>query len=83
MDNHPLAGHLGVTKTIKAISFSIIPAEEVSDYIRHCPGCQLQTTHIHNPPGLLQPLGVAPHAWHAVTTDYIIGLPSRADGHCH
>ena len=40
MHDHPLAGHLGVTKTIKAISSRFYWHNahlEVRDYIRHCP----------------------------------------------
>ena len=84
MQDHPLAGHLGVTKTIKAISsrFHWRNAHlEVCYYIRHCPSCQLQTTPPAKPTGLLQPLDVPPFAWHTVTTDYITGLPCTAPGH--
>ena len=83
MHDHPLAGHLGVTKTLKAITSRFFwknAAKEVSDHIRQCPSCQLQTTHPHKPTGLLQPLDVPPYAWHTVTTDYITGLPLTADG---
>ena len=47
---------------------------------QHCPSCQLQTTHLHNPTGLLQPLDIPSYAWHTVTTDYITALPLTADG---
>ena len=47
MHDHPLAGHLGVTKTIKAINSRFFwrnAHQEVHDYIRHSPSCQLQTS---------------------------------------
>ena len=84
MHDHLLAGHLGVTKPIKAINSRFFwrnAHQEVCDYIRHCPSCQLQTPNPSKPTGLLQPLDVPPFAWHTVTTDYITGLPVTADGH--
>ena len=84
MHDHPLAGHLGVTKTIKAINSPFFwrnARQEVCDHIRHCSSCQLQISHSSKPTGLLQPLEVPPFAWHTVTTDYITGLLVTADGH--
>ena len=73
-----MAGHLGVTKTLKAINsrfYWLHADQEVRDYIRNCPSCQVQTTRPTKPSGLLQPLDVPPYACHTVTTDYITGLP--------
>ena len=56
MHDHPLAGHLGVTKTIKAINSRFFwrdAHQEVRDYIRHCPNCQLQTSNPSKPTCLL------------------------------
>ena len=78
-----MAGHLGVTKTLKAINsrfYWLHADQEVRDYIRNCPSCQVQTTHPNKPSGLLQPLDVPPYAWHTVTTDYITGLPLTPKG---
>ena len=80
MHDHPLAGHLGVTKTINSHLFWRNAHQEVRDYIRHCPSCQLQTSYPSKPTGLLQPLDVPPFAWYPVTTDYVTGLPVTADG---
>ena len=80
---HPMAGHFGVTKTLKSITtrFYWPNAErEVRDYVRNCSSCQLQTTHPSKPAGLLQPLDVPPYAWHTITTDYITGLPCTPKG---
>ena len=76
--DHPMAGHHGVTKTLKAINgcFYWPNADmEVRNYVCKCPSCQVQTTEPAKPAGLLQPLDVPPYAWHTVTTDYITGLP--------
>ena len=54
MHDHPLAGHLGVTKTTKAINnrfFWRNAHQEVRDYIRHYPSCQLQTSNPSKPTG--------------------------------
>lgn len=82
MHDHPLAGHLSVTKTLKAISSRFLckdAAQEVCDHMRHCPSCQLQTTHPSKPTALLQPLDVPPYPWHTITTDYITGLFEVSD----
>ena len=84
MHDHPLAGHLAVTKTIKAIDnrfFWRNAHQQVCDHIRHCCRCQLQTSNTSKPTALLQPLDVPPFAWHTVITDLITGLPVTADGH--
>ena len=81
--DHPMAGHQGVTKTLKAIKSRFYWPNgdtEVRDYVRHCPSCQVQTNKPAKPAGLLQPLDVPPYAWHTVTTDYITGLPLTPKG---
>ncbi|KAL0052364.1 hypothetical protein WJX82_000917 [Trebouxia sp. C0006] len=81
--DHPMAGHFGCAKTLKAIKSRFYwryADKEVSDYIRNCPSCQLQTTRPSKPAGLLQPLDVPPYAWHTVTTDYITGLTCTPKG---
>ena len=83
LHDHPMAGHLGVTKTLKAIKrpfYWLHANREVRDYIRNCPSCQVQTTHPAKPSGLLQHLDVPPYAWHTVTTDYVTGLPLTPKG---
>ena len=81
--DHRMAGHFGCAKTLKAIKSRFYwryADKEVSDYIRNCPSCQLQTNRPTKPAGLLQPLDVPPYAWHTVTTDYITGLPCTPKG---
>ena len=80
---HPMAGHFGVTKTLKSITTRFYwpnVEREVRDHVRNCSSCQLRTTHPSKPAGLLQPLDVPPYAWHTVTTDYITGLPCTPEG---
>ena len=84
MHDHRLAGHLGLSKTIKAINSRFFwrnAHQEVCDYIRHCSSRQLQTSLPSKPTGLLQSLEDPPFAWHTVTTDYVTELPVTADGH--
>lgn len=79
--DHPLAGHMGVTKMMKAISGCFYwPLLLARDYICNCPNCWLQTTNPSKPAALLQPLEVPPHAWHTVTTEYITSLPLTPRG---
>ena len=83
MHDHPLAGHLGVTKTIKAINSRFFwrnAHQEVRDYICQRHSCQLQTSNPSKTTDLLQPLEVPPFAWHTIITNYITGLPVTADG---
>ena len=84
MHDHALAGHFSVAKTLKAINHRFFwrrAAQEVSDYIRHCPSCQANKSNSSKPSGLLQPLEVPLTPWHTVTPDYITGLPLTAKGH--
>ena len=81
--DHPMGGHFGLTKTLKAIKSRFLwrhADEEVGDYVHNCPGCQVQTTHPSKPAGDLQPLDVPPYAWHTVTTDYVTGLSLTPQG---
>lgn len=79
--DHPLAGHMGVTKMTKAVSGCFYwPLLLARDYICNCTSCWLQTTNPSKPAGLMQPLEVPPHAWHTVTTDYITSLPLTPRG---
>ena len=81
--DHPMAGHHGVTKTLKVIKSRFYwpnADTEVRNYVCNCPSCQVQTNKPAKPTGLLQPLDVPPYAWHTVTTDYITGLPLTPNG---
>ncbi len=73
--DHPMGGHFGCAKTLKAIKSRFYwryADRDVGDYVRNCPSCQLQTTHPSKPAGLLQPLDVPPYAWHTVTTTSLV-----------
>jgi hypothetical protein len=49
--------------------------QDVHQYIRSCPTCQLiKNEHVHSP-GLLQPLPIPETAWSSIGIDFITALP--------
>ena len=61
MHDHPLAGHFSVAQTLKAINHHCFwrrAAQDVSDYVRHCPSFQANESNSSKPSGWLQPLEV-------------------------
>lgn len=82
MHDHPLAGPLGVSKTLKAISSSVVWQRAAQDLIASTFDTVLAVNSTPLTPltGLLQLLIVPPSPWHTITTDYITGLPLTPDG---
>lgn len=80
----PLAGHLGMDKTYACISRNYwwhTLRQDVRDYVRTCPCCQVNKPNNRKPGGLLQPLPIPEHKWESVGIDFITNLPTTADGH--
>ena len=80
--DNPMVGHRGVTKTLKAIKsrFYWLNADRrcvTMNVTVPTVKCRLL---IPKPAGLLQPLDAPLYAWHAVTTDYLTGLPVTLKG---
>jgi transposase InsO family protein len=77
-------GHLGIGKTVKAVSASFYwprLATDVQAYIRSCPTCQRSKPRHRRPLGLLQPLEIPEERWDCVTMDLITQLPKTPRGH--
>lgn len=71
-------GHLGITKTVQAISRSFYwptLAKDVRAYVASCPTCQRSKSSNQKPKGLLQPLPIPDERWDQVTMDLITQLP--------
>ena len=77
-------GHLGIHKTVQAISRSFYWPKLLSDvqaYIRSCPTCQRSKTRNTKPMGLLHPLAIPAERWDTISMDLITSLPLTSRGH--
>lgn len=77
-------GHLGVSKTVQALSRSFYWPKLTADvqaYIRSCPTCQRSKSRNLKPMGLLQPLQIPAQRWDEITMDLITALPPTSRGH--
>ena len=73
-----LAGHLGVAKTLAAVSAEWYwPGMKatVHEYVTTCTKCQQNKAVNQRPIGLLQPLPIPDRPWGVVTMDFITQLP--------
>jgi len=78
-----LAGHLGQDKTLACLSRNFwwpTMRQDVRDYIRTCPCCQVNKSRNRPPGGLLQPLPIPEVKWESTSMDFITKLPTTADG---
>src|SRR5882724_10698520 len=81
--DHRLAGHPGITKTIKNIRHQFYWPQMVTfvtDYIHSCSVCHHSKSLHHKPfgPHHFLPIGQCP--WDSISMDFIEGLP-LSDGH--
>ena len=79
----PLAGHLGVMKTVASLQQSFYwPAmtDDVKRYVASCDACQRNKPSNQAPAGLFQPLPIPQRRWQQVSMDLITQLPS-SEGH--
>jgi transposase InsO family protein len=79
----PYSGHLGITKTKKAIERWFWWPElrkDVINYVKSCDSCQRNKSHNLKPAGLMQPLDIPAGNWESVSMDFITGLPKTKDG---
>ncbi len=82
MHDSPSAGHVGITKSVRAVArlwwWPSLRAD-VEAWVKSCPVCQRDKGDRRNR-GLLQPLQVPTRAWDSVSMDLITQLPSTRDG---
>ncbi|KAJ1194909.1 hypothetical protein NDU88_004194 [Pleurodeles waltl] len=74
-----LAGHKGIQKTQNLIQREFWCSKmktQIRQYVSTCDKCQRGKSNRTASQGLLRPLPTAPHAWHTVTMDLIVDLPS-------
>ena len=84
MHNCPYSGHLGVTKTQKAMERLYWwkgMRQDVLQHIRHCPMCQKNKSNSNQKPaGLLQPLQIPGRRFESISVDFITELPPTKQG---
>ena len=80
----PIAGHVGITKTLELVSRDYYWPDwrrDVKHHVRTCDGCQRHKTSAAKAAGLLQPLSVPIRQWGSVSMDLIVKLPVTRSGH--
>ena len=80
----PMAGHLGVDKTLELVSRTFFwprLSSEVRGYVLSCVECQKNKPSNAAPAGLLQPLEIPDKPWDCVSMDFVVQLPETARGH--
>jgi hypothetical protein len=78
LHNFELGGHSGEKATYERIKLLFHwPGlkQQVVDFIKQCPTCQLNKSEHCKYPGLLQPLPVPDFAWTHISMDFVEGLP--------
>jgi hypothetical protein len=84
---HSLAvgGHSGVPVTYRRLE-KIFAWKDmkmaVHDFVKSCLTCQQAKPDKAKSSGLLQPVSVPQQAWHAITMDFVEGLPPTAQANC-
>ena len=81
--NSPLAGHLGIDKTIKNVQrryFWPSMVKEIKNYVSSCDLCQHNKSINQAPAGLLQPLPIPTKKFEQVTMDFVTQLPQTQSG---
>uniref|UniRef100_A0A803JS76 Gypsy retrotransposon integrase-like protein 1 n=1 Tax=Xenopus tropicalis TaxID=8364 RepID=A0A803JS76_XENTR len=76
--DHPLAGHMGVSKTLDlARRFFHWPrmAKDCKTYVSSCETCARSKDSRTKPLGLLHPLPIPSRLWGSISIDFIVDLP--------
>ena len=84
LHNCQYSGHLGITKTLKAMERLYWwkgMRKDVRQHIRNCSECQKNKTNNNQKPGgLLQPLQIPGRRWESISVDLITQLPMTRFG---
>ena len=84
MHDCPYSGHLGVTKTQKAMErlyWWKSMRQEVKEHVRHCSMCQKNKNNSNQKSaGLLQPLDIPGRRWDSISVVLIVELPPTKHG---
>lgn len=83
MHDSPVAGHMGIEKTLKAVTslwWWPTVRRDVMEWVKTCDACQRNKGDLRKR-GLLQPIKPARKAWDKVSCDLITDLPETPSGH--
>lgn len=72
-------GHPGFQRCYEIVSTSWYIrglSNQLREFIRHCPECQVLQTRRHQPYGSLSPIESPPVPFHTLTLDFILALPT-------
>ena len=79
-----LSGHMGIDKTIQAISAKFWwpgLSKDVYDHVTTCTECQAVNARSRKREGQLCPLPIPDYPWQQVSMDFITGMPVTPEGH--
>ena len=79
-----LSGHMGIDKTIAAISSKFWwpgLSKDVYDHVTTCTECQAVNARSRKKEGQLCPLPIPEHPWQQISMDFITAMPPTPDGH--
>ena len=79
----PYSAHPGRDKTLSLLSrYFWWPglAQDVAKYVAQCDSCQRNKVSNQVPAGLLQPLPVPGQPWSSMSMDFVVDLPTTANG---
>ena len=79
----PMAGHMGTHKTMALIGSKFWWRnwrQDVTQYIRECPSCQVMKPLSGKKHGPLMPLRISNNPWESVSIDFMVGLPPTTRG---
>lgn len=79
----PVSGHFGRDKTFHSLRDRFwwpTIYDDVAEFVKSCPVCQLTKTHPRKPAGKLLPLPIPSAPWESVTLDIMGPVPPSANG---
>lgn len=83
--DHPMAGHLGITKTLGRLQKRVYwPGlrRDVKKYVRSCETCQFTKPTNRKPGGFMQPV-IASYPWEVAGVDFVGPLPRSGRGNAY
>jgi len=78
------SGHIGITKTLKAVTrlfYWPTLTADVTHHVRSCPVCQRNKGANQKVPGLLKPLQIPDEPFHSISIYFITQLPLTSTGY--
>ena len=78
-DDNFHAGHHRAYDRLKTVYVRRL-SRRLTNYIRHCPSCQLNQTKRHKPYGELAPISTPNMPYHTISIDFVLALPKQDHG---